>query len=375
MSTGGGQPAAQNVTTTTSNLPEYARPYFEGMMQRSQSMLSNEYTPYGQERIAGFTPEQQQVQQDVLSQQTPGQFGTATGLGTAAGLGSLMASQYDPSGFRAQRVGTQPLNYFQMGGPDSFTGTGTAQQYMSPFIQQALEPQRREAIRGAQQGQLAQDLGAARQGTYGGSRQLLAAMERERNLGQQLGDIEARGMQTAYEQAQGQFNAEQQAMQAARQANLQAATGVQQLGTQTGLQAALANQQYGLEAQRLGEQSRQFGANLGLQGLAQTGQMAQTLGNLGQMQGQGDLARLGQQQQTAAQQQALNQQYLDTAYQDFLRQRDYPIEQLQQYSSLLRGVPVQASSTQTTYAPQPGIAQQILGTGLGALGMYKTLAG
>lgn len=424
MATGGGQPTQQNVTTTTSNLPEYARPYFEGLMQRSQSTLTQDYTPYGQERIAGFTPEQQQVQQNVLSQQTPGQFGAATGLGTAAGLGSLMASQYDPSQFGVRQVramgqgtptmqgaqsGYQPeLNYFQMGGPDSFTSAGNAQQYMSPYIQQALEPQRREAIRGAQMGQLAQDLGAARQGTYGGSRQLLAAMERERNLGQQLGDIEARGMQTAYEQAQGQFNAEQQARQAAQQANLQAALGVQGLGAQYGsqmalanlsnvqqaqvqnqaaqlqqqglnqqqaLQAALANQQQGLEAQRLSEQSRQFGADLGLRGLAQTGQMAQTLGNLGQMQSQTDLARLNQQQQTAAQQQALNQQYLDTAYQDFLRQRDYPIEQLQQYSSLLRGVPVEASSTKTTYAPQPGIAQQILGTGLGALGLAKTLGG
>lgn len=375
MATGGGQPTQQNVTTTTSNLPEYARPYFEGLMQRSQTMLTQDYTPYGQERIAGFTPEQQQVQQNVLAQQTPGQFGAATGLGTAAGLGSLMASQYDPSGFRAQRVRTEPLNYFQMGGPESFTGAGMAQQYMSPYIQQALEPQRREAIRAAQQGQLAQDLGAARQGTYGGSRQLLAAMERERNLGQQLGDIEARGMQTAYEQAAQQFNAEQQARQAAQQQNLQAALGVQQLGTQTSLTAQQANQQQGLEAQRLAEQSRQFGANLGLQGLAQTGQMAQTLGNLGQMQSQTDLARLNQQQQTAAQQQALNQQYLDTAYQDFLRQRDYPLEQLQQYSSLLRGVPVAPSSTQTTYAPAPGIAQQILGTGLGALGLAKTLGG
>jgi len=61
-------------------------------------------------------------------------------------------------------------------------GGQQATQYMSPYIQQALEPQMREAITSARRGQVAQDLGSARQGTYGGSRQLLASMERERNF-------------------------------------------------------------------------------------------------------------------------------------------------------------------------------------------------
>ena len=267
-----GQPQVTKQEVTQSNLPEYARPYFEGMMQRANTAMSTDYTPYGQERIAGFTPQQQQVQQNILGQQGPGQFGTATGLGTAAGLGALQAGQYGPGQFNAQQIGMpnlqqysmqaprnvraqqygapqmgtaqtafQPnLNYFQMEGPQQF-GSTQAQQYMSPFIQQALEPQMREAVTSARRGQVAQDLGAARQGTYGGSRQLLASMERERNLGQQMGDIQARGMQTAFEQAQGQFNTEQAARQAAQQSNLQAALGVQQLGTQTGAQAALAN--------------------------------------------------------------------------------------------------------------------------------------
>jgi len=103
--------------------------------------------------------------------------------------------------------------------------------------------------------------------------------------------------------------------------------------------------------------------------------MAQTLANIGQMQGQTDLARLTQQQGAAAQQQALNQQYLDTAYQDFLRQRDYPMEQLQQYSSLLRGVPVEPNSTRSIYAPTPSIGQQLAGAGLNALSMYKMASG
>jgi hypothetical protein len=375
MAKGGGssQPVKQEVTQ--SNLPEYARPYFESMMQRASTAMTTPYTPYEQERIAGFTPEQRQLQQNILGQQTPGEFGQAGGLAATAGLGSLQAGQYTPGQFNAGQVQAGPLNYFQMQGPESFTQSGMAQQYMSPFIQAALDPQRREAIRAAKQGQLAQGLGAARQGSYGGSRQLLASMNRERNLGQQLGDIEARGMQTAYEQAQGQFNAEQQARQQAGMQNLQAALGVQSLGSGQNMQAQLANQQYGLEAQRMGEQSRQFGSQQGLAGLAQAGQMAQTLSNIGTGRSQADQARFGLQTQTAAQQQALQQQYLDKAYADFLRQRDYPMEQLQQYSSLLRGVPVTPSSTTSTYAQAPGLGQQLIGAGLGAASIYKTFGG
>lgn len=374
MAKGGGADTVQKSEVTQSNLPEYARPYYEGMLQRANTLLTQPYTTYGQERIAGFTPEQQALQQQIAGMQTPGQFGTATDLTSAAGLGSLAAAQYDPSQFSAQQAGIGPLNYFQMGGPDAF-GNEQAQQYMSPYVQNVLDIQKRKALEDAQQTQLMQNLGAARQGTYGGSRQLVAGLMRERALGQQMGDIQATGMQNAFEQAQRQFNTEQGLRQQAGLQNLQAALGVQQLGTQSGLQAALANQQADLEAQRAAEQSRQFASSQALAGYGQAGQMGQTLTNIGSAQSQADLARYGLQQQTAAQQQALQQQYLDTAYQDFLRQRDYPLEMLQQYSSLLRGVPITPNSTTTTYAPSPGVAQQLLGTGLGAASIYRTFAG
>ena len=157
------------------------------------------------------------------------------------------------------------------------------------------------------------------------------------------------------------------------QQNLQSLLQTQQLGAQNYMQAALANQQQNLEAQRLAEQSRQFGASQGLAGLQAAGQMGQTLGNLGQYQQQSDLQRLQAQSAAAGEQRALQQQYLDQAYADFLRQRDYPMEVLGQYSNLLRGLPVGLNTTQTTYAPPPSMASQVLGTGLGALGLAKTL--
>ena len=437
MGGGGGssQPVKQEITQ--SSLPEYARPYFEGLMQRASTELNTKYTPYDQERIAGFTPQQQQLQQNILNQQTPGQFGTATGIATDVANRSIAAGQYNPGQFSSQQIGglgnvqaqqvgssdmqaaqtgyNPSLNYFQQQGPQQFGGM-QAQQYMSPFQQNVTDIQKREAVRDAQRGQVVQDLGAARQGTYGGSRQLLAGLERERNLGNQLGDIQARGSQSAYENAQQQFERDRAAGMTTAQQNQAAALQTQQLGTQTGLQtalanldkeqqarvnnqaqqfqaqgmnaenalrAALANQQTGLAAlpsnqqadldrQRMAEQSRQFGSQQGLAGLAQAGQMGQTLANIGSAQSQADQARFGLQTSTAAQQQALQQQYLDTAYQDFLRQRGYPMEQLQQYSSLLRGVPVESNMTRTAYAPSASLGSQLMGGGLAAAGIYNT---
>jgi hypothetical protein len=374
MSSGSSTPQQQQVTTTTSNLPEYARPYFEQMMGRAQGNLGQQYTPYGAPRIAGFTPAQEQIQQNTLGMTAPNQYATGSALAYQAGLGALNQQNYTPGQFNSQQVQGPQLQQYGMQGPQMF-GVEQAQQYMSPFFQQALEPQMREAVFSAKRGQLAGDLGAARQGTYGGSRQLLASMERERNLGQQLGDIQARGLQAAYESAQGQFERDRAAGMNVGQQNLQSLLQTQQLGAQTGMQAALANQQQNLEAQRLGEQSRQFGAQQGLAGLQAAGQMGQTLGNLGQYQQQSNLQRLQAQAAAAQEQRGLQQQYLDQAYADFLRQRDYPMEQLGQYSNLLRGLPMALSSTQTSYAPPPSMASQVLGTGLGALGMYKTLAG
>jgi hypothetical protein len=52
-----------------------------------------------------------------------------------------------------------------------------------------------------------------------------------------------------------------------------------------------------------------------------------------------------------------------------------PYKRLQQYMNIFSGVPQAMNTTQTTSAPVPGIAQQLVGTGLAAAGAYKTFAG
>lgn len=322
---GSSAPSKTQVTNTTSNLPEYARPYFENIVQRAQAESYRPYTPYEDQRIANFSPQQQQVQQEAAGMRTPGQFGAATGFAGAAGLGSLLGSQYQTGQFQSGRFGNPQ-----------------AQEYMSPFMQNVVDIQKREAVRDAQIGQLGNNLSAARTGTYGGARQLLAQMERERNLGQQLGDIQARGSQSAFENAQQQFERDRGAF---------------------------------MDAQKMTEQSRQFGSTLGLQGLGQTLEASQILGNLGQTQQGADLQRMQFQNAMGAEQQNQQQRILDQNYADFLRQRDYPMEQLGYFSSILQGFPLQLNSSATTYAQPPSMASQIGGLGLGALGLYNMSRG
>lgn len=391
---GGTTTQNQNVTQTTSSIGPSQKPFYDIGMQKAAADLNRPFIPYGytqdpatgrvvrainpatgqpvaNDRIAGFTQQQQNLQGEVAGMQTPGQFGSATNLANQAGVGALSAGNYDPSQFNAQQIQNQNLNTFQMDPAQQF-GNEQAQQYMSPYVQNVLDVQKRKAQEDAQQSQLMQNLGAARTGTYGGSRQLLAGLTRERDLGRQMGDIQAAGMQSAYENAQNQFERDRTAAYNVNNANLGAKLGVQELGSKNNLQTALANQQYDLEAQKAAEQSRQFGSEMGLKGYQTAGDMAQKLANIGSAQSQADQARLALQQQTAAQQQELDQKHLTMNYDDYLEQREDPYKQLQRYMNLMSGVPQATQTTTTQSAPSPSLASQIMGTGLSAASIYNT---
>lgn len=158
----------------------------------------------------------------------------------------------------AQTSYAPELKAFQMQSPaervrtSSFIRPGTASAYMSPYMQNVVDVEKREAQRQADIAATARGARYAQAGAFGGARQAIENAEAARNLAMLQGDIQTKGLQSAYQQAQQQFNAEQAARLQAQQANLGAGLtvgqqnlaaqlGVQQLGAQTGLQAALAN--------------------------------------------------------------------------------------------------------------------------------------
>ena len=170
---------------------------------------------------------------------------------TAATLGGAPTAVGQTTGYNPT------LTNYQMGGPErvntrSFIDKGTADSYMSPYMQNVVDIQQREAQRQADIAGTQQQSAATKAGGFGGGRDAIMRAEAARNLATQKGDIQAQGLQAAYQQAQQQFNAEQgyglqgqianqQAGLTQGQQNLGANLGVQQLGVQTGLQTSLAN--------------------------------------------------------------------------------------------------------------------------------------
>ena len=380
--------------------PEVA-PYAQTLLGKTEALTSSPYQTYGQERIAQFNPLQQQ------SFIGAGQLGpTGASLDAASGLldysNRAASTGYNPSNygnqFNQQGFGYDAQNAqgYQMGPAErvntqSFAQPGAADAYMSPYMQSVVDIQKREAqrqsgIQGTQQ--QAQAVGA---GAFGGSRDAIMRAERERNLSQQMGDIQAQGSQAAYSQAQQQFNAEQQARLAAQQANQQAGLTVggqnlsaaqqialanqgaqnqaQQFGAGQNLQAASLGAQYGQAANQLNEQSRQYGAGLGLQGLQAGMQGMSNLGAVGQnIYGQQSNA-LGIQNAFGGQQQQQTQNVLSQQYQDFLNQQNNPYKQLNFMSDIIRGTPTSNLGTSVYQAP-PSTLSQVAGLGALSQGLF-----
>ena len=344
---GSGGGSSQPSQTSQITIPEYMQPYAESMIGQAGALTgispSGEpgagYQTYGGERLAGVTDEQTAARTGMAGYAGPGQFDPATGFATSGAEQALQAGGYQSGQFAPGQVTS---------GLGSFAMPGMANMYMSPYMQQVTDVQKQAAAREYQIAQQQANLGAAKQGTYGGARQAIAQAERERGLLDRLSNIQATGSQAAYEQAQRAFEQEQG----------------------RGLQAGLQTQQQQLEAQRLGEQSRQFGAGLGLQGAQAATQAAATLGQLGTAEQATTLDRLRAQEEFGRLDQERQQQALDIAYQDFLNQQRYPYQQLEFFSGLLRGLPGQS---QTMYQAEPSAVSQVAGAGLGLVGLQKLL--
>ena len=307
-------------TTYTSNIPEQLLPYEQTLLDQASAFTDIAKYPYQQyqgERVAQLSPLTQQAMDTASQMGVSGQTGAATDIASAAGL-SALGTQYDPT-------------QYQVG---SFN-TDAAKNFMSPYMQNVVDVQQQQARRQADIAAQQQQAQAAQRGAFGGSGDYLMRSQGNADLQRNLAGIQATGLQNAYQQAQQQFNTEN----------------------------AL-----GLQAQQLGEQSRQFGAGLGMQGL-QTGlQAANTLGTLGQQQFGQTAGTIGLQAQLGGLEQQQAQDVLNAQYQDFQNYQAYPFKQLGFMSDIIRGAPLTQAS-QSIYQAPPSAIQNIASLGLGAYGL------
>jgi len=328
MGKGGGspaQPASQTVTQT--NLPDYVKGDFQRLLARSESESKAAYSPYTGQRIAA-----------------PGQDVTASEsmVRTAAGQGiqGLPAAQAATAANIARAQQGQQFQGTQFGPAGEFD-SAAAQKYMSPYMQNVIDVQKQQAILDDQRQQASRDATAVQAGAFGGSRQGVQDALAQEALTRQLGQIQASGQQQAFEQAAGLYEKDRAARMSVEQA---------QAGER------MAAEKLGLGAAELGGQQAAQLAELGKAARAGDVEAAQLLEGIGKSQ----MAR--------------EQAGLDTAYEDFVRQRDYPREQIQFMSSVLRGVPV-APSTESQKFQSYNPIQQALGTGIAGLSLYKGLMG
>lgn len=306
--------------------PELA-PYAQDLLGRAQALTDFSQLPYQQyqgERFAQFTPLQTQAFTGASVMEAAPQLADASALAGTAGLQALGYGGY------------RPMQY----SPESFGQFGVAGRYMNPYMEQVLTPQLQAMQRQADIQRSALGAQAAKSGAFGGARMGLMNQQLNADLMRQQQQAVGQAYGQSFGQAMQQFNQEQQARQAAAQ---------------------------------LGEQSRQYGAGLGLQGLQTALQSAQQLGGLGSSQFGQNLAINQLQAQYGQQQQQRMQDILGSQYQDFLNYQNYPYKQLGFMSDILRGVPLTQTGSAVYQAP-PTAVQNIASLGLGAAGLSKLFA-
>ena len=310
MGKGRSAPAPTEQTVVQSNLPKYAEPYFTRLLQRSESESMRDYEPFKGQRLADTGA-------DVLTSRERVRDIAGRGI---EGLPTAQAATTAGIGRAAQAFDFKPQMF----------DSGIAQQYMSPYQQNVIDVQKAQALLDFDRDQARRDAQAVQAGAFGGSRQAVQQALAGEDLQRRLGEIQAVGQQQAFEQAQQQFERDRAA--------------------------------------------RESGERLGLSAAESATQQAQSLAALGDRARAGDVQAAQLLEQIGKDAQATDQAGLDLAYEDFVRQRDFPRESLTFLSSILRGVPVQPS-TETSKFQQYNPIRDLLGTGIAGLGLYRGLTG
>lgn len=310
-------------SANTSTLSEWAGPYVTDMLAKGQALSNAPYQTYGGPLTAGASTLQDKTFQGLGSLTVPSSIGNAA---TTAGnvATNLSGMSYSPTTFGSQYKA-----------PDAYKSVGAnfdstqAQQYMNPYLQMSLNPQLDEARRQSQITQMGNNTKLTGAGAFGGSRQAIMDAETQRNLGTNLANITGQGYNTAFGQAQNQFNADQQR-------KIQEA----QFGASQGMTAAQLAAQYGLSGEQATEASKQFGANYGLDAQKAALAAAQAQGQLGNTQNQATLANLNAQLAGGAAQRGIESEGVAADLNEFNAQRDYPQQQVKFLNSLIQGLPI-----------------------------------
>lgn len=338
---GGGGSGNTTQDVRQSNMPSWAKGAHEKLIGEAEKFAyERPYPTYGGERIAEFTPQEEagfRAREEMFSRGDP--FGDyAAGQLTAAGEVPGQFTDVTP-GYGARE--------FDFGG---FT-SDVAQQYMSPY-QQAVTDAELRAARDEYERQLnSAQAESVASGARGGYREAVDNMMGRSMQARTLGEIQARGSQEAFSQAQQQYQRDREAAIRAAEMGDRSALSASKMR----MEADLANQQ------RMFEEA---GLRTKIAGLASD------LGTVGQTRG---LERIRELERAGVSQREMGQAHRDLAYEDFLRQERWPQTQMNWLQGILSGIPGQMGTY--TKSPGPSTVAQLLGLGVGSAGLGNLLGG
>lgn len=294
---GQADPAVQSSAVGANGLPEWYNQYTQGIAGKAINAAQNaESQPLPQQEVAGFTPDQTQAFQQIRDNQ-----------GNWKGNLEQAGSQYQQAG---QAAGA--ANQAVAGPAKSWTDPGTQSQYMSPYTSSVVNEIARLGNQNFNENVMpainANMIGA---GQFGSTRNAQVLANAGRDVQQNISGQQATALEQGYGTAANIFG--QDANRAQQQQQTQAST-------------ALAG----------GQLSNQTGQNMGALGAAY------------QQMGLTDAQAL---QASGQQQQQLNQLGLDTAYNNQVAANNQPWTNLNNMSSIVRGVQLPTTQTATNSGP------------------------
>jgi len=390
-----GQPAG-----TSGSLAEWSGEYVTDMLGKTRALADKPYQAYGGPLTAGASGLQNKAvagygaldpnQSTNVNAYTFGIAPSPYEGGITAGnfsFGDVAGQGYAP-GFTA---GSADMSGMQAG---SFTGD-TAQQYMNPYLQAALDPQLAAARRQSELTR-SQDAGrAAQAGAFGGSRSFIMDAERERNTEQLLSDITGKGYASAFDTAQQQFNTEENMRQRIAEVGLDQ-FNKEQAGLRT--DEAARRGQFNTEAERLAafdenrrsqfneeERARRELEERRREQFNTEADRSMRFDEYGRNQFNTEEARriaaeeadrryglsaLRDMSAAGAAERNIEQEGITADYLQYQQEQQYPYEQLKFMQSMLEGLPV-AARTQSYVAP--GSFQELSGASGGVMALLKSL--
>ncbi len=297
--------------------------------------VSDDYLARVSPRFAQFDPFQSSAQQDAADAFSSGDMYSVerdASLGAAmGGLSSMQAIQPTYQG-RDFNFGTFDQD--------------VAQRYMNPYMQSVVDQEMLAASDEFERQQNRSDAERIASGARGGYREAVDDAVSRAQQGKVMSDIQARGSEAAYRDAQGQAERDRAA---------------------------------GITASRMADESRRYASGERMEAARENQanilRQAQAYADMGGRFSELDAAaqaRRGQRRDAVsaagAQRQALEQSIRDQAFAEYMREFDYPMEQMRFLSGIFSGVPTQANAYVRT--PGPSILQQGIGTAATLGGAY-----